>query len=198
MEDLEAYANTWANKFVDANLHPHLVSWLRELEDAYPEQLPKLKVCLGKTPFIAMGVTKNYVFVVHTDRDVLHSMISWFIEGILYFYYVFLLFPFNEFSLRFKLCLAPFFVGDVADARKFVFPGFNLFFQPRLGTVLLLKSYRLTQYTKAVQNPRHYQYGYALYVRQSTHTTYVRRQDRIKQMGDMLNSAMLPTLKCGL
>jgi len=28
-ENLEAYANTWANKFVDINLHPHLVSWLQ-------------------------------------------------------------------------------------------------------------------------------------------------------------------------
>jgi hypothetical protein len=67
VEDLEACANAWADKFVDANLRPHLASWLQQLEDAYPEELPKLKARLGKTPFTAMGVTKNYVFAAHTD-----------------------------------------------------------------------------------------------------------------------------------
>jgi len=78
-EDLEAFTNAWADKFVNANLRPHLASWLRELEDAYPEKLPKLKACFGKTPFTIMGVTKNYVSLTHTDRDILHFVISWFI-----------------------------------------------------------------------------------------------------------------------
>jgi len=78
-EDLEAYANVWADKFVDANLCPHLASWLRQLEDAYPQELLKLKARLGKMSFIAMGVTKNYVSAAHTNRNVLHSTISWFI-----------------------------------------------------------------------------------------------------------------------
>ncbi len=91
-EDLEAYVNAWANKFVDTNLCPHLASWLLELENAYPEELPKLKAHLGKTSFTAMGVTKNYVSAAHTDRDVLHSLISWFIQGIVYFPSVFLVF----------------------------------------------------------------------------------------------------------
>jgi hypothetical protein len=38
-----------------------------------------------RLPFTAMGVTKNYVSSAHMDRDVLHSVISWFIQGILYF-----------------------------------------------------------------------------------------------------------------
>ncbi|CAK9253760.1 unnamed protein product [Sphagnum jensenii] len=80
--------------------------------------------------------------------------------------------------------------GDVADAGKFVFPGFSLFFRPRSGTVLLLNSSRLSHYTAAVLNPAHCQYGCALYMRRSTQTTYVRRQDRIEQIGDMLDSAM--------
>ncbi|CAM6008524.1 unnamed protein product [Sphagnum balticum] len=42
----------------------------------------------------------------------------------------------------------------------------------------------------AVQNPRHRQYECALYVRCSTQTTYVRRQDFMGQMSDMLDSAM--------
>ncbi|CAM6074878.1 unnamed protein product [Sphagnum tenellum] len=159
-EDLEAYGNAWADKFVDTNLRPHLASWLRELEDVYPEELPKLRARLGKTPFTAMGVTRNYVSAAHTDRDVLHSVISWFIRG------------------------------DVADAGKFVFPGFSLFFRPRSGTVLLLNSSRLSHYTAAILNPAHCQYGCALYVRRSTQTTYVRRQARIEQIGDMLDSAM--------
>jgi hypothetical protein len=78
----------------------------------------------------------------------------------------------------------------VADAGKFVFPGFSLFFRPRSGTVLLLNSSRLSHYTAAVLNPAHCQYGCALYVRRSTQTTYVKRQDRIEQIGDMLDSAM--------
>ncbi len=84
-KNLEAFANTWADKFVDTNLRPHLASWFRELEDAYPEDLPKLKARLRKMPFTAMGVTKNYVSLTHTNRDVLHSVISWFIRSILYF-----------------------------------------------------------------------------------------------------------------
>jgi hypothetical protein len=87
------------------------------------EELLKLNARLGKTPFTAMGVTKNYVSMVHIDRDVLHAVISWFIQSIFYFYFLFLLFPFYEFSLRFKLCLCEFFARDVADTGKFVFPG---------------------------------------------------------------------------
>jgi hypothetical protein len=41
----------------------------------------------------------------------------------------------------------------------------------------------------AIQNHQH-QYGCALYVRQTTHTTYVRKQDHIHHMGDMLDSTM--------
>jgi hypothetical protein len=78
----------------------------------------------------------------------------------------------------------------VADAGKFVFPGFSLFFRPQSGTVLLLNFSRLSHYTAPVLNPGHYQYGCALYVRRSTQTTYVKRQDRIEQIGDMLDSAM--------
>jgi hypothetical protein len=78
----------------------------------------------------------------------------------------------------------------MADAGKFVFPGFSLFFRPRSGTVLLLNSSRLSHYTAAVLNPAHCQYGCALYVKQSTQTSYVRRQDCIEHIGDMLDSAM--------
>jgi hypothetical protein len=46
-----------------------------------------------------MGVTKNYVFAAHTDWDVLHFVISWFIQGILYFRSLFFLLPFYEFCL---------------------------------------------------------------------------------------------------
>jgi hypothetical protein len=91
-EDLEAYGNAWADKFVDTNLRSCLASWLQELEDVYPKELPKLTARLGKTPFTAMGVTKNYVSAAHTDRDVLHSVIFWFIRGILYISSVFLIF----------------------------------------------------------------------------------------------------------
>ncbi len=104
-EDLEAYANAWADKFVDTNLHPHLASWLLQLEDAYPKELPKLKARLEKTPFTAMGVTKNYVSTAHTNRNVPCSVISWFIRGILYFPSVFFVFPFYQFCFRFILCL---------------------------------------------------------------------------------------------
>ncbi len=69
-------------------------------------------------------------------------------------------------------------------------PGFSLFFRPRSGTVLLLNSSRLSHYTAPVLNPRHCQYGCALYVRRSTQTTYVKRQNRTEQIGDMLDSAM--------
>jgi hypothetical protein len=60
-EDLEAYANAWANKFVDINLRRHLASWFLHLKDAYPEELPKLKVRIGKMSFTAMGVTNLWL-----------------------------------------------------------------------------------------------------------------------------------------
>lgn len=104
-KDLKAYVNAWADKFVDTNLRPHLAFWLLQLEDAYPKELPKLKARLGKTPFTTMGVTKNYVFATHTNRDVLYSVISWFIRNIIYFPFVFLVFPFYKFCFRFILCL---------------------------------------------------------------------------------------------
>ncbi|CAK9278607.1 unnamed protein product [Sphagnum jensenii] len=63
-EDLKAYTNAWADKFVDTNLRPHLASWLLQLEDAYPEELPKLKAHLRKTPFTTMGTT----YVKKQDR----------------------------------------------------------------------------------------------------------------------------------
>jgi hypothetical protein len=56
--------------------------------------------------------------------------------------------------------------------------------------MLLLNSSRLSHYMAAVLNPRHYQYGCAMYVQRSTQTIYVKKQDRIEQMGDMLDSAM--------
>jgi hypothetical protein len=110
-EDLKAYDNVWADKFVDTNLRPHLASWLQELEDVYPKELPKLTTRLGKTPFTAMGVTRNYVSAAHTDRNVLHFVISWFIRGILYFPSVFLIFPSYPFCFRFILCLCDPFQG---------------------------------------------------------------------------------------
>ncbi len=78
----------------------------------------------------------------------------------------------------------------MADAGKFVFLGFSLFFRPQSGTVFLLKSSRLNHYTTTVLNLGHCQYGCALYVQQSTQTTYVRRQDLMEQMDDILDSAM--------
>ncbi len=189
-KDLKAYANVWADKFVDTNLRPHLASWLLQLEDAYPKELPKLKARLGKTPFTAMGVTKNYVSVAHTNRDILYSVISWFIRNIIYFPFVFLVFPFYQFCFRFILCLCDPFQG-MWRVWGFVFLGFSLFFRPRSGTMLLLNSSRLSHYMAPVLNPGHCKYGCALYVRWSTRMTYVSRQNCIEQMGDMLDSAML-------
>jgi hypothetical protein len=105
VEDLKAYANVWANKFVDTNLRPHFVSWLLQLEDTYPEELPKLTACLEKMPFTAMGVTKNYVYAAHTDRDVLHSVISWFIRDIFTSHLFSLFFSFYQFCFMFIVCL---------------------------------------------------------------------------------------------
>jgi uncharacterized protein YggL (DUF469 family) len=81
------------------------------------------------------------------------------------------------------------FLGDMADARKFVFLGFSVFFRPRSGTMLLLNSSQFGHYMAVVINPGHYQYECAMYVRWSTETTF-RKQNRIEQMGDMLDSAM--------
>jgi hypothetical protein len=86
-------------------LLPSLILGLLQLEDAYPEKLFKFKARLEKTPFTTMGVTKNYVSAAHIDRDVMHSVISWFIRGILYFPSVFLIFPFYQFCFKFILCL---------------------------------------------------------------------------------------------
>ncbi|CAK9855462.1 unnamed protein product [Sphagnum jensenii] len=66
----------------------------------------------------------------------------------------------------------------------------SLFFRPQLGTVFLMTSSRLNHYTAAILNPGQCEYGCALYVRRSTQTTYVKRQDFMEQMGDMLDFAM--------
>jgi hypothetical protein len=63
-EELEAYVDSWAKRFANTNLHPYLASWIKKLQDAFPEKLPLQKACLGRTPFIAKGVTKNYEFNV--------------------------------------------------------------------------------------------------------------------------------------
>lgn len=44
----------------------------------------------------------------------------------------------------------------------------------------------------AIQNHSH-QYGCALYMRQTTHITYVKSQNHIEHMDDMLNSIMRKT-----
>ncbi len=75
-EDLEAYANAWANKFVDTNLRPHLAFWLLQLENAYPKELPKLKARFGKTPFTTMG-SLRIMCLPHTWIET--SYISWFL-----------------------------------------------------------------------------------------------------------------------
>jgi hypothetical protein len=110
-EDLEAYANVWADKFVDTNLRPHLASWLLQLEDAYPEELPKLKARLEKTPFTAMGVIKNYVFAAHTDRNILHFVILGLFEVFFTSHLFSLFFPFYQFCFKFIVCLCDPFQG---------------------------------------------------------------------------------------
>jgi len=80
-----------------------------------------------------MGVTKNYVSAAHTDRNVLHSVISWFIRDILYFPFVFLVFSLLSVLFQVHSVFVWSFPRDVADVGKFVFPGFSLFFQPWSG-----------------------------------------------------------------
>jgi hypothetical protein len=110
-KNLEAYASIWTNKFVNTNLHPQLASWLKELEDAYPKELPLLKVHFGKTSFTIMRVMKNYLSTTHTDRNVLHFMICWFIKGILNFKSIFIVLPFPSFVLGLNYVCVNFYRG---------------------------------------------------------------------------------------
>lgn len=86
-------------------------------------------------------------------------------KGILYLQSIFFVFPFSKFCFKFKLCLCEFFTRDVVHVGKCFFPGFSLFFRPWSRIVLLLKSYWLNHYMGAIKNPRHCEYGCALYVR---------------------------------
>lgn len=81
------------------------------------------------------------------------------------------------------------FIGDITHEGQFFSPCFSIFFQPRSRNVFLLKYSWLNHYTMTIQNHWH-QYGCTLYVEGTTHTTYVRRQDHIEHVGDMLNSTM--------
>jgi hypothetical protein len=39
-DKLEQFADAWVKEFVLANLHPQLTSWLKELDNLFPEELP--------------------------------------------------------------------------------------------------------------------------------------------------------------
>jgi hypothetical protein len=73
--------DVWAIKFVQVNLHPHLASWLRELDSLFPEELPFATFRVGRSPFTTMAVTENYRSTPHTNRDLSNSVIAWFLEG---------------------------------------------------------------------------------------------------------------------
>jgi len=66
---------------VQVNLHPHLASWLRELDSLFPEELPFATFRVGRSPFTTMAVTENYCSTPHTNRDLSNSVIAWFLEG---------------------------------------------------------------------------------------------------------------------
>ncbi len=80
-EELERSADAWATKFVQTNLSPQLASWLRELDNFFPEELPFGTCRVGRSCFIAMAITENYQSTPHIDRDLCNSVISWFLEG---------------------------------------------------------------------------------------------------------------------
>ncbi|CAK9264551.1 unnamed protein product [Sphagnum jensenii] len=86
------------------------MSWLRELDGFFPEQLPFGTSRIGRTRFMAMAVTKNYHSMPHTDRDLSNSVISWFLEG------------------------------EAESGGEFAFPAHEMFFKPRHGTIILFRS----------------------------------------------------------
>ncbi len=73
--------DVWATEFVQANLRPHLASWLRELDSLFLEELPFATSRVGRSPFTAMAATENYRSMPHMDRDLSNSVIAWFLEG---------------------------------------------------------------------------------------------------------------------
>ncbi|CAM6044136.1 unnamed protein product, partial [Sphagnum compactum] len=73
-EELERSADAWATEFVEKNLRPQLTSWLQELDNFFPEQLPFGTSRIGRTCFTAMAVTENYHSTPHTDRDLFNSV----------------------------------------------------------------------------------------------------------------------------
>ncbi len=66
---------------MQTNLRPQLESWLRELDNFFPEELPFGTYRVGRNCFTAMAVTENYQSTPHTDRDLCNFVISWFLEG---------------------------------------------------------------------------------------------------------------------
>ncbi len=80
-EELERSADAWATEFVEKNLRPQLTSWLQELDNFFPEQLPFGTSRIGRTCFTVMAVTENYHSTPHTDKDLSNFVISWFLEG---------------------------------------------------------------------------------------------------------------------
>jgi hypothetical protein len=80
-KQLEQFADDWATKFVQTNLCSQLASWLGELDCLFPEEFPFGTFRIGRSCFAAMAVTENYQATLHIDRDLLNSVISWFLEG---------------------------------------------------------------------------------------------------------------------
>ncbi len=73
--------DAWATKFVQTNLCLQLESWLRELDNFFPEELPFGTCRVGRSCFTATAVIENYQSTPHIDRDLCNSVISWFLEG---------------------------------------------------------------------------------------------------------------------
>lgn len=63
-------------------------------------------------------------------------------------------------------------------------------FLTSIGDCFFFKSSWLNHYTTVIQNLQHHQYGCALYMQRTIHTTYVRRQHFVKHMGVMLDLTM--------
>jgi hypothetical protein len=58
-EELDQSTNAWAKKFVHTNLRSQLASWLRKLDNLFPEELPFGTSRVRRSSFTAMAVSTS-------------------------------------------------------------------------------------------------------------------------------------------
>jgi hypothetical protein len=148
-EEIEEYVDPWTKKYVQNHIMPNFSSWLNALDALYLKEFPRKTVNLGSTTFTTMGVIENYKSHSNVDGDSLFFVIWWFKWGMMFIPLVKFMYAWCWYhcsNLNVKIFVNKSYMGaHVLRNEKFVggwfvMLGYKLYFQPRPGTIFLLKT----------------------------------------------------------